>query len=57
MLHRILRHVTFLKWSAPPLEFISGSLEELEDTGVSDNYKTTYQSSHIENKNVAKILQ
>lgn len=41
-------HMTFLKWFAFPLEFISGFCEKLEDTSVS--HKNIYQSSHIENK-------
>lgn len=50
MLQRSHIHVTFLKWFASPLEFSSGSLKKLEDTGVSDKYKNTYQRSHVENK-------
>lgn len=43
-------HVTFLKWFAFPLEFIRFFCKKLEDTSVSDKYKNTYQSSHIEKK-------
>lgn len=42
--------VCYTEVFASPLEFVSGSSKKLKDTGVSDKYKTTYQSSYIENK-------
>lgn len=44
-------HVTFLKQFAFPLQFIWFFCKKLEDTSVSDKYKNTYQSSHIQKKN------
>lgn len=49
MLHRSLKHVTFLKWFASPVYFVSHSWK-LKNTGLSNKYKNTYESSHTENK-------
>lgn len=43
--------MTFLKWFAIPLDFISVFCKKFEDTSVSHKYKNIYQSSHKENKN------